>query len=263
MPPRRTLAAPQHTGNPDTAAPSSPRIEATSPGITHSPARHVLSDSDEDLLAGSLPASQLNAEDAPGPSSTYIPRAPTPPLPDLFSGFEEDDDESEPDEVVATLPIYLSAAMFPSVNLFQYPIRRETLRTPTWAADRGKSISARMKEGVGRVEVEVPVDAGETVWRDERARDLGFVTDVNAVNGSGDVEGGYGFYGGRGAEEAKRKGEKSKKKGKEKWGDKARYRSEAVPSATGYYSGLVHDGESTLLQRTTLTSRCALLASHI
>jgi hypothetical protein len=35
---------------------------------------------------------------------------------------------------------------------------------------------------VGRVEVEVPVDAGQSVWREERARDLGYVQDVNELN---------------------------------------------------------------------------------
>ena len=91
------------------------------------------------------------------------------------------------------------------------------------------------------MEVEIPVDAGTDVWRDDRARELGFVLDVGAGNGEA-VEGGYGF-GGRGTEREKEK-EKTRKKGKEEqWGDKLRLRSEAVPSATGYYSGIVHDGE--------------------
>jgi len=108
-----------------------------------------------------------------------------------------------------------------------------------------------VKEGVGRVEVEIPVDAGTDVWRDDRARDLGFVTDVGGVNGDEAVEGGYGF-GGRGLEngngpEKEKEKDKEKRKGRrarkeEKWGDKMRFRSEVVPNATGYYSGIVHDG---------------------
>ena len=94
------------------------------------------------------------------------------------------------------------------------------------------------------MEVEIPGDAGPDVWRDDRARDLGFVTDVNATNGMEDVEGGYGF-GGRGTEKEKEKEKKKKEKKRkeEKWGDKVRLRSEVVPGATGYYSGVIRDGE--------------------
>jgi DNA-directed RNA polymerase-3 subunit RPC5 len=97
-----------------------------------------------------------------------------------------------------------------------------------------------VKERVGRVEVELPVDGTAEVWRDDKAREMGFVTDVNANGHGDDIVGGYGF-GGKEKEKDKRK--KSAKK-EEKWGDKARLRSEVVPNATGYYSGVVHDGES-------------------
>jgi DNA-directed RNA polymerase-3 subunit RPC5 len=140
------------------------------------------------------------------------------------------------------MPIYISPALFPSLHIFQYPLHHRSLTAPVWAKDRGKRITTRVKENVGRVEVEIPVDGDSVVWREDRARDLGFVTDVNAMNGHGeDVVGGYGF-GGR--EKEKEKDKKGKKKKEEKWGDKARLRSELVPNATGYYSGIVRDGES-------------------
>jgi len=42
--------------------------------------------------------------------------------------------------------------------------------------------------------------------------------------------------------EERRIRKKGKKKEKEQWGDKMRLRSEVVPNATGYYSGIVQDG---------------------
>ena len=190
--------------------------------------------------------------DIPGPSTAFIPRQPSPPLPDLRRRphpLDEGSDDEEDDEVVATLPIYLSPRLYPHIQLFQYPLHHRAIAAPSWAIDRGKQITTRFKEGVGRVEVEIPVDADTGVWRDDRARELGFVTDVNAANGSVDVEGGYGF-GGRGIED-KKKGKKEKEK-KQMWGDKVRLRSEVVPGATGYYSGIIHDGEDDLSSLTLL-----------
>jgi DNA-directed RNA polymerase-3 subunit RPC5 len=164
--------------------------------------------------------------DAPGPSSTFMPPAEpddlaappvSPPLPPLH-----DDDD---DEVVARLPVYISPSLGTQLALFQYPLQHRTLRVPNWAADRGKRITSRVKENVGRVEVEVPIDANPSVWRDERARELAFVP--AAVNGREEEEEG-----------------KKKKKKEAGWGDKMRLRSEAVPTKEGtYFSGIVHEGE--------------------
>lgn len=188
--------------------------------------------------------------DPPGPSTTFIPRQPSPPLPDLRSErfppeFRPDgDDDSEDDEVIATLPIYLSPALHPHLHLFQFPLHTKSLVAPSYARDRGKGITARVKEKAGKLEVEVPVDAGVDVWRDDRARELGMTHDIG--NGDGDVIGGYGF-GGRGDDEreaaSSRKKGKSKSKEDKRWGDTVRLRSEGIPSATGYYAGVVQDGE--------------------
>jgi len=210
------------------------------------------------------PADGLNA-DLPGPSSTYIPREASPLLPDLRRASEDSDDSD--DEVLTQLPIYLSPSLHPNLHLLQYPLNHRSLSVPTWAMDRGKHISARVKEGVGRVEVEIPVDAGADVWREDRARDLGFVLDVDAVNGTRkgeEVEGGYGF-GGRGAVTGteKEKEKKKKRRKEEKWGDKVRLRSEVVPNATGYYSGIIHDGESLLLSVRRIESDEVVGALHL
>lgn len=185
------------------------------------------------------------AHDAPGPSSTYIPRSPSPPLPNLRSEhfppeWDDGDDDgmsSDDDEVLATLPIYLSPALHPHLHLFQYPLHTQSLVAPSYARDRGKEIAARVKEKAGRIEVEIPVDAGVDVWRDDRAREFGMTHDM----GNGDVVGGYGF-GGRGDEDAAGRKKKSKAKEEKRWGDKIRLRSEALPSTTGYYAGVVKDG---------------------
>ncbi|WVO17360.1 hypothetical protein L204_105052 [Cryptococcus depauperatus] len=179
-------------------------------------------------------------QDLAGPSTTFIPRQPSPPLPDLKSrsfptvdaDSGEDDDDDEP---IAELPIYLSCGL-KGLDLYQYPLQHRDISVPTWARDRGKTISARVKERVCRIEVEIPVDAGATYWREDRASDLGFVVDVQ--NGDDGPVGGFGF----GTQKDKKTKENVHKKKDKKWGDKMRLRSEVVPNATGYYSGVIRNG---------------------
>ncbi|CAK9786063.1 hypothetical protein CC85DRAFT_15598 [Cutaneotrichosporon oleaginosum] len=207
---------------------SGPDIEMVADSILESP---FGSEKGDDIVPAELTG---DAHDAPGPSSTFLPAsepgpdvppAPpsSPPLPPLHDGDDDDD------EVVARLPVYISPSLGPNLAIFQYPLQHRSLRVPNWAADRGKRITSRVKEGVGRVEVEVPVDANPSVWRDERARELGFVP--AAANGREEEDGREGK-------------EKDKKKKKEVgWGDKMRLRSEIVPTKEGtYFSGIVHEG---------------------
>lgn len=247
MPPRKVTTA----ANPDPAAqPSSPQLEATVSTVDPYPEPK---DSDGDVLMPDEARTQN--EDAAGPStSTYIPpqedpaRPPSPALPSLHTRAfppEEDDDESD-DEVLATLPVYMSPALFPTLNLFQYPLRTETLEPPKYAQERNKFITTRVKENVGRIEVELPVDEDVNYWRRERAEDLGFVRDVNEDDSG--VVGGYGF-GGRGDKD-KDKDKKGKKKDKSHWGEKMRLKSEPIPNETGYYSGVVQDGKLSFLAQT-------------
>lgn len=81
-----------------------------------------------------------------------------PPHTHTHDGFDDDDDE-----ILATLPVYLHHTVAPSLQLFQYPLQHRSLRVPAWAAERGKRITARVKEASGRVDVEVPIDADPKV----------------------------------------------------------------------------------------------------
>ena len=89
----------------------------------------------------------------------------------------------------------------------------------------------------------------------------GFVTDVAGQNGD-DVHGGYGFSRGQEKDAEGEKGKKKKKK-EEKWGDKIRLRSEVVPNATGYYSGIVHNRTPPLNLLSVLIAYWAKGALHI
>lgn len=261
------------------AHPGEPEIVAVADSILESP--------EGPEYAGDVIMATTENRDVPGPSTTFLPntehthntpppattftaeadaaaaapaargpppRAPSPTIPDLRripGASAADDDDDEDDEVVARLPVYLSPALHPSLAMFQYPLQHRSLRVPGWAADRGKRITTRVKESVGRVEIEVPVDADPKVWRDERARDLGYVPDINSharENGHAEVEGGV-------------KG-KGKKAVEAKWGDKMRLRSENVPVASGltHFSGIVHDGElQCLFGGEEITTTIALL----
>jgi DNA-directed RNA polymerase-3 subunit RPC5 len=230
MPPRKVTSA-----NPDVAGPSDPTIEATAASVDSFPGPR---ENDGDTRSAGPSNQDI---DMPGPSSMYMApqtspaRARSPPLPrNLTRAIDADSDDSD-DEILAELPIYLSPALHPNLNLFQYPLQLRSIRAPTWAADRGKTITARVKEGAGRVEVEVPIDAGAEVWRDEMAKELGYVQDLG---GEDEVVGGFGMAGAGAADDKK----KSKKKKAEKWGDKMRLRSEVVPGTTGYYAGMIHEG---------------------
>jgi len=215
------------------SAPPSPPLEGISSTVDSYPSH------DADLTSH-LPADAPN-DDIP----LHFPpeRSPSPEMPNLrfvaFPPDEAEDSDSDDDEVLHSLPIYMSASLYPQIQLFQYPLNTQTISAGTWARERGKTVTARVKESVGRVEVEVPVNMDVSVWREERATDLGYVQDLN---NSGGVEGGYGFN--RGDDRSTKDKKKDKKKKEEKkWGDRLRLRSEAVPSTLGTYAGLIHDGE--------------------
>ncbi len=133
-------------------------------------------------------------------------------------------DEDDDDEIIATLPVYVSHSLSSSLHLFQYPLQVGNAPSLNrWAREHEEVITARMKEQVKRFELEVPVDMREPVWNDERAEEMGFV------------------------KEKVRNKAKGKEKEPEKWGTKVRLRSEEVPEVTGYWSGIVHDGKSNVL----------------
>jgi len=231
-----TPGYPGHPGGGD--RPPSPGVEATISTALSNP-----EPPESDGLQLSAEDMAVEPEQA-GPSSTYIPRHPSPPLPSFkrekYPGHDHDSDDSD-DEVLTTLPIYITPSLSPNLNLFQYPLHHRSLLPPTWAKDRGKFITARIKEKYeGRVEIEIPVDEGGDVWRGEKARDMGFVMDVNDGE---DIEG--GTWGRRDKEKEGKGGKKKNRieKAPERWGEKMRLRSEVVPNAPNYYSGVIHDGE--------------------
>lgn len=141
----------------------------------------------------------------------------------LPSQLDADDPFDEPLHV---LPIYLTTQLKKSLYVHQFPLHHQTLQIPTYAKNRGKEITMRMKESVGRAEIELPVDAGESVWREERAEQLGFEKEESEEDDGG----------------KKKPKEKSKKKKRRMWGEKVRLRSEEVPEMAGYYSGVIQDG---------------------
>jgi DNA-directed RNA polymerase-3 subunit RPC5 len=204
--------------SPEAVAVGSPEIVAVADSILPEEHADVLTAAEGAITPDVAGPSTLFLPDSEHTHTAPPPRAPSPALPNLADADDEDD------EVAATLPVYFSPALHPSLVLFQYPLQHRSLRVPQWAADRGKRLTTRVKEGVGRVEIEVPIDGDARVWREERAKDLGFVPDVRE----------------NGHEERT-----SKKKGPEKWGDKMRLRSDVVPVPGGaqYYSGIVHEGE--------------------
>jgi DNA-directed RNA polymerase-3 subunit RPC5 len=140
--------------------------------------------------------------------------------PDFLSSLQEEDPS---DSIAYTLPIYLSAQLAPTLQLFQYPLHHRPITLSPYAQSKGQTITARMKEAVERFELEVPVDMREDVWDEEKAEEMGF-------------QGGKGGLGGK-------DDKKKMKSGQEGWGSKMRLRSEEVPHVTGYWSGIVHDSK--------------------
>lgn len=264
MPPKRSVpgtgsGAVRPTGsstaaNPKVAAPSAPADEIVASTIDKSPSpgHRTLQ-----LPAVVDDPSIHHDGDDPGPSSLFMPpsRSPSPALPDLRSKpFPPDaveaaayDSDDEDDEVLAVLPVYMGSALHQELHVYQYPLHTQSrpLQAPLYALDRGKDITVRVKEQVDRIEVEVPVDRGEEVWRTEEAESMGFV----AVEGPGGSNGngsgsGYGhgeIVGGIGYEGSA--AQASRKKKKEAWGESMRLSSENMPKATPYFAGVVVEGE--------------------
>ncbi|EIN13485.1 hypothetical protein PUNSTDRAFT_94563 [Punctularia strigosozonata HHB-11173 SS5] len=77
------------------------------------------------------------------------------------------------DPVVTVLPIHYSDSLAPNVQIHQYPLLTRPLQVPPSAAASGKRIRARIKPGVKRLEVHVPVDTRQEVWNAEKGQALG------------------------------------------------------------------------------------------
>ncbi|CAL1696083.1 unnamed protein product [Somion occarium] len=132
----------------------------------------------------------------------------------------------EEDRVVSVLPVYYSNTLSPNVHLHQYPLLTRPLQVPPSAAASGKKIHARVKPGVRRLEVHVPVDPRPDVWNNERSKDLGEAR----------------------LADDKEKNQESSLKGKQREGEEprlseVRMRSEQVPHNGAYVLGVVRDGK--------------------
>ncbi|KAH9937562.1 DNA-directed RNA polymerase III subunit Rpc5 [Fomitopsis serialis] len=132
---------------------------------------------------------------------------------------------NEDDQLVSVLPIRYSNALVPDVHIHQYPLLTRPLQVPPTAAASGKRIKARLKPGVRRLELHVPVDTRPEVWNGERSRDLGKAR----------------------VEDDKEKNQAllqvKQREGEEPRLAEARMRSEQVPHAGVYVLGIVRDGQ--------------------
>lgn len=81
--------------------------------------------------------------------------------------------DQETDELVAVLPIHLTNALAPNVQLHQFPLLSRPLQVPPSAKLSGKQISGRIKPDIRRLELHVPADTRTEVWNTEKARNLG------------------------------------------------------------------------------------------
>jgi DNA-directed RNA polymerase III subunit RPC5 len=77
------------------------------------------------------------------------------------------------DPVVASLPIYLSTALAPNLQLYQYPLLQRPLQVPPSAKTAGKRINARFKPETDVIEIHVPFDTREDVWNKKQGREYG------------------------------------------------------------------------------------------
>ncbi|KAI0961412.1 hypothetical protein AcV7_000519 [Taiwanofungus camphoratus] len=131
---------------------------------------------------------------------------------------------AEDDRLVSVLPIHFSNALAPNVHIHQFPLLTRPLEIPPSAAASGKRIRARVKPGVRRLEVHVPVDIRPEVWNVERSKDLGKAR----------------------VEDDKEKNQELQKakqrEGEEPRLGEVRMRSEQIPQVGAYVLGIVRDG---------------------
>lgn len=131
---------------------------------------------------------------------------------------------NEDDQLVSVLPIHFSNALSPNIHIHQFPLLTRPLQVPPTAAASGKRIKARLKPGVRRLELHVPVDTRPEVWNVERSRDLGKarVEDDKEKN--------------QALMQAKQR------EGEEPRLAEVRMRSEQIPHSGVYVLGIVRDG---------------------
>ena len=142
------------------------------------------------------------------------------------------------DDLVASLPVYLSASLPDTarLQLFQYPLYRRgrPLPVPASAAARGQHITSRWRPNADRVEMELPLDMREAVY------------DADKGAAMGEASQRIGHIGEPGHDGAARGGAMKPESDVEPTPprfDRMRLESSAVPNATHYLVGTVHQGE--------------------
>lgn len=141
----------------------------------------------------------------------------------------------EEDRLVSVLPIRYSNSLVPNIHIHQFPLLTRPLQVPPSAAASGKRIRARLKSGVRRLEVHVPVDTRPEVWNGERSHELGKARE----------------------EDDKEKNQElpnvKQREGEEPRLQEVRMRSEQLSQMGSYVLGIVRDGNfQTYLLRTRL-----------
>jgi DNA-directed RNA polymerase-3 subunit RPC5 len=77
------------------------------------------------------------------------------------------------DPVVSVIPIQLSSALDPHLQLLQYPLLSRPLTVPPSADNASKNITARCKPKSDRMEIHVPFDTRQEVWNQRRGLEYG------------------------------------------------------------------------------------------
>jgi len=119
------------------------------------------------------------------------------------------------DPVVASLPVYLSTALVPNLQLYQYPLLQRPLQVPPSASVAGKQIHARLKPEADIIEIHVPFDTRDDVWNKKQGQE-------------------YGQY------RAEEDGQKTTSK-EEKRLDDLRLKSERIREGAAYMVGVIRD----------------------
>ncbi|PKI85122.1 hypothetical protein MVES_000987 [Malassezia vespertilionis] len=143
-------------------------------------------------------------------------------------------DGPQDEALVASLPVYLNGLLSTSAQLqmFQYPLypRGRPLPVPTFAAQRGETVTSRWRPHANRVEMDIPLDLRDAVYDSEKGEALAEVRQRSAsipVSGSGDVH---------------VKQEQPATESSARF-DQMRLESSVVPNATEYMVGIMRNGE--------------------
>ena len=136
----------------------------------------------------------------------------------------------EGDRVVRIVPVHFSNNLNPNIHLHQYPLLNRPLQVPPSASASGTRIKARIKPGVRKLELHVPVDTRPEVWNAERSKELGGARDTDD----------------------KERNQEAVGKGKQREAEdhrlsEFRMRGEPVSHSGAYVLGIVRDGKNILV----------------